>query len=185
MQNAVLALADNRNGVTLSDSLHQPLLARSLLLPYYSRNEPRAGPCALPLRLGCCLGVDTSIHEIAVFETECAVFCVRRYLDCRSKQSVLCFVCSKCIKGSGQVMRGLCTSRFTAVPVGLYGMCGQVSEKQMDRSRGSYTFPCAIPTHTDSPRQSGGARKELGVLREWITFSICRAQRHFVQRGEL
>ena len=29
----------NRNGVTLSDSLHQPLLARSLLLPYL-------GPCA-------------------------------------------------------------------------------------------------------------------------------------------
>ena len=29
----------NRNGVTLSDSSHQPLLARSLLLPYL-------GPCA-------------------------------------------------------------------------------------------------------------------------------------------
>ena len=63
-------------------------------------------------------------------------------------------------------MRGLCTSRFTAVPVGLYGMCGRVSEQQMDKSRGSYTFPRAIPTHTetDSPRQSGGARKELGVF---------------------
>ena len=35
-----------------------------------------------------------------------------------------------------------------------------------------------IPTHTDSPWQSGGARKELGVLREWITISICRARRH-------
>ena len=34
-----------------------------------------------------------------------------------------------------------------------------------------------IPTHTDSPWQSGGARKELGVLREWITFSICRGPR--------
>ena len=77
-------------------------------------------------------------------------------------------------------MRELCTSRFTAVPVGLYGLCGRVSEQQMDRSRGSYTFPRAILTHTDSPRQSGGARKELNVLREWITFSICRAQRHFV-----
>ena len=72
------------------------------------------------------------------------------------------------------MLQGLCTLRFTAVPVGLHGMCGPVSEQQMDRSRGSYTFFRAIPTHTDSPRQSGGARKELGVLREWITFSICR-----------
>ena len=83
------------------------------------------------------------------------------------------------------MLRVVCTPSFTALPVDLHGMCGLVSEQQMDRSRGSYTFFRASPTHTDSPRQSGGARKELGVLREWITFSICRAQRHFVQRGEL
>ena len=41
-----------------------------------------------------------------------------------------------------------------------------------------HTFLGTLPTHTDSPRQSGGARKELGVLCEWITISICRARRH-------
>ena len=83
-------------------------------------------------------------------------------------------------KGGGQVVHALWTSRFTAVPVGLHGTCGPVSEQQMDRYRGSYTFFRANPTHTDSPRQSGGARKELGVLREWITFSICRPRRYLV-----
>ena len=57
--------------------------------------------------------------------------------------------------------------RFTAVPslyaVGLHGMCRPVSEQQMDRSRGSYTFFRAIMTHTDSPRQSGGARSKVQV----------------------
>ena len=83
-------------------------------------------------------------------------------------------------KGGGQVLRVVWTPSFTALPVGLHGMCGPVSEQNMDRSRGSYTFFRAIPTHTDSPRQSGGARKELGVLREWITFSICRPRRYLV-----
>ena len=75
------------------------------------------------------------------------------------------------------MLRVVCTPSFTALPVGLHGMCGPVSEQQMDRSRGSYTFSRAIPTHTDSPRQSGGARKELGVLREWRSRSRYVARR--------
>jgi len=37
------------------------------------------------------------------------------------------------------------------------------------------------PTHRGSLAEAGGgARKELGVLREWITFSICRPRRYLV-----
>ena len=78
------------------------------------------------------------------------------------------------------MVRGLCTSRFTAVPVGLYGMCcGRVSEQKMDNdkiSTGSYSytfFPWQFrhtPTHRGSLAELA---KSLASLREWITFSIC------------
>ena len=41
--------------------------------------------------------------------------------------------------------------------------CEDGFPSSMDRSQGSYTFFRAIPTHTDSLRQSGEARKEPGV----------------------
>ena len=84
-------------------------------------------------------------------------------------------------KGSGQQVMipscgGLCTSRFTAVPVGLYGMCGRVSEQQMDRSRGSYTFSRAIPTHTDS-------RGSLAELAKSLASYVSGSRSRYVARG--
>ena len=63
----------------------------------------------------------------------CVRVCVRERVRARGEYS--CTGVGGTVKGGGTAwLRGLCTSRFTAVPVGLYGMCGRVSEQQMDRS---------------------------------------------------
>ena len=52
----------NRNGVTLSDSLHQPLLARSLVLPY-------SGPCASSVLRQACVVAVFNVNVASTYPT--------------------------------------------------------------------------------------------------------------------
>ena len=49
----------------------------------------------------------------------------------------------------GRLLNYFCTWCFTVVSLGLHGMCGPVSEQQMDRSRGSYIFDCFHVSFSD------------------------------------